>query len=741
MAALVAACGKDDADAPAAMEAPIVVDVDISPPPARTQVHVDTVRGVLLRDSYRWLEDERDSSATTWIALQRRYTDSVLARIPGRDSLRNRLEQAISNAPTLRSIESTPARFYLTRYIGGAPALYALDSGATQERALVDAQSLARSGRPGQLRAAAASPDGKYVLVATTGEGGARAELSIVDGVSGKLLPDRVRDVLIPAASAGDRLAWLPDGSGFIYPRQWPDAELAASGERLARGRLFIHLLRTPQAKDVPIFGFDVLPNVAVDPVDSPSQVATAVGSSWIVVTLLRAATLRDELWASPIASLDRPRAGAWRRIARVDGGIGQFALRGDTVYAITERDTDRGRIVRRVLRTDHDTLSDATAWESVLTEREGVLAGFVPARDALYLAERLSGVTRLLRLPYDGSAPQPVTLPREGTVRLHGRSDAAGTWLSLQSWASSPDWMRVSDDGKSVAEAPFDDRPISDAGGLVSTRVEAIAEDGTNIPISLVHSSAFARDGTAPLLLEGYGAAGRSSDPSYNPNIEVWVREGGVYAFAHVRGGGELGRQWHEAAAKERKSVSVGDFIAAAEHLVAERYTSAGRITALGTSLGATLPGLAIVQRPELFGAAIYDAGSPDLVRSGQLYPSAAPNIGEFGDLATPEGVRILARNSPYRRVPEQLDVPGMIVKSGRGNSPMSTPMLSAKYVARLQAANSGKRPVLWLELEDGHASVLSNDAQATAQAFAFSLWQTGHPRYQPAPPWVGRN
>jgi prolyl oligopeptidase len=172
---------------------------------------------------------------------------------------------------------------------------------------------------------------------------------------------------------------------------------------------------------------------------------------------------------------------------------------------------------------------------------------------------------------------------------------------------------------------------------------------------------------------------------------------------------------------------------IGAIEALIADRYTSAGRVVVTGTSFGAILPGHVMLQRPDLLGVAIYDVGQPDEIRGSALDPSAARNIADLGDMDTAAGIRSLLTASPYHAVPSQVRLPAVIVHSAADDYNFGTQMLPAKFVARLQAANSGTRPVLWWQTGGGHRNILNLDPATAATAFAFMLWQTGDARYQP--------
>jgi prolyl oligopeptidase len=373
------------------------------------------------------------------------------------------------------------------------------------------------------------------------------------------------------------------------------------------------------------------------------------------------------------------------------------------------------------------------------------VITGFAVQADALYFTERDAGAIQLHVLPHGAAQARAVTLPATGTVDIAPRSPALdGVLVSVESWASPPRWFRVGRRGEVVEALALDDGGRAGAPpGLVSDRLEAPSRDGTLVPVSLVYDRAALRggrlDGTAPLRIEAYGGFGQSTDARYDPTIPVWTALGGVYAYAHVRGGGERGDAWHRAATREHKRRSIDDVIGAAEALIARGYTSPGRLALQGISFGAVIAGLTPLERPDLFGAVIYDVGGPDEVRAAALDPSAARNIAEIGDVDTPEGVRLLLAASPYHRVPPRVAHPAMLVHSAPDDYNFGTEMLVAKYVARLQASNAGDRPVVWVRAGGGHRWLHFLSPAWAATVTSFLLWQTGDPRYQPAPAAAG--
>ncbi len=732
---LASACTQARDDAASRSTAPLPPVVHASgvtpPPPAEFVAFADTMHGVVVPDPLRWLEDTLAANTRAWVKGQSAYTDSVLARLVGRDSIAAGLERAYAAMPTIGTVVHTPTRTFLTRYLGTAPSMMVVDSGQRAEREILSAKAIARL-RPGaRIRTFVPSWDGRYVALGTTAGGDGNAAIIVVDAVNGGLLPDGVPDLFTTQSDTQYEVTWLPDGSGFFYPRLFTTSS-GDPTEQLNRGRQFLHRMGTPQSADIPVFGFGVSPAVPMDKVDVPSRVGTSSNSSWMFGSVYRSKQNLTEYYASPLPQGNE--APAWVQIATGVDRITALNLHGDTVYGLARKGADRGMVVRRVLRAGAVA---QTSWTTVIPERAAVITGYVVQNDGIYFTERGAGAIELLRLAPGGTSAVKIPLPVTGSVKLGRAQSGTGATVSVESWATVQHWMiAVGDTARALGvDDGFSEMAVAD---VITERLQARSKDGTMVPVSVVYGKAALRNGhldaTAPLLIETYGGFGQSTDPGMDPLIRYLVEQGVVFAWAHVRGGGELGDAWHMAATRERKQNTFDDMIGAIEHLIAKRYTSAKRVTLSGMSFGATVPGMVMAQRPDLLGAVLYEVGEPDEVRGASTDPTAARNIAEIGDVDTPEGIRMLMRTSAYHQVPDSIALPAVIVHSASDDYNFSTGMLAAKYVARLQRANRSTRPVLWVPTAGGHRPLFGVSPQWAATTISFMLWQTGDPRYQPA-------
>jgi len=327
------------------------------------------------------------------------------------------------------------------------------------------------------------------------------------------------------------------------------------------------------------------------------------------------------------------------------------------------------------------------------------------------------------VQLPFEGAIGAFFADPRE-----------LGVIIETQSWVRPPMYLQVADD-RSTTDLQLVPKPNFDYSQLESIEVKAPAADGTLIPLSIVYKHGLAKDGAHPTLLRGYGSYGITLDPTFAPRFIPWLERGGIWATAHVRGGGEYGEDWHNAGRKLTKQNTIGDMIACAEYLVKEKYTSPARLVAEGGSAGGITVGGALTQRPELFAAILDDVGDSDALRM-ENSPGGPANIPEFGSVKTEEGFKGLYVMDAYVHVKDGTPYPAVMLTTGV-NDPRVDPWEAAKMTARLQAATSSGKPILLrVDFDAGHGFG-SGKAQTNAllaDEFSFALWQFGDPEFQPA-------
>jgi prolyl oligopeptidase len=344
-------------------------------------------------------------------------------------------------------------------------------------------------------------------------------------------------------------------------------------------------------------------------------------------------------------------------------------------------------------------------------------------------------------RLSYANNTSEHIALPFQGTVGfLSTDPRLLGAFIYLTTWTQSPRWYRYTPENKKITDSGLQPASPVDFSGYEALEVKARSADGTMVPLSIILQKGLPRDGSHPTLLGGYGAYGISSLPIFDPKRLAWMERGGIYAIAHVRGGGEYGEDWHLAGWKKTKMNTIDDFIACAEYLIAQKFTSPSKLAGTGTSAGGILIGRAITKRPDLFAAAVSRVGASNPLRF-EVTQGGPANVPEFGTVTIREEFEGLRAMDPYANVASNTRYPAVLLTAGI-NDPRVPPWQPGKMAARLQSATTSGKPVLLrVEFDAGHGigSTRSQLREELADTYSFLMWQFGQPDYQPPATTVG--
>jgi prolyl oligopeptidase len=705
-----------------------------APPVAPVRAVTDDYHGTKVVDPYRYMEDLKDPEVQVWFKGQNDYTRAVLAGLPGRAQLLMRIRELDQSVPLVAAWR-LPGDLYLIRKLLPTEDVFKLylRSGLNgQDRLLIDPEKITltaanQSKGKNDILGFALSDDGRYMVVGIVPGGSeTNAELHVIETASGR----ETGDVLSRGVGAEAwQPYWLPDNRSFVYGRMQTLPPGAPAAEARRKFRSYLHVLGTDPENDPPVFGFGVVPSIDVDP-SLIASVTTQPGSRYALGVLNGSVTPNSAYYIAAVDSIGKPNP-TWRKVADFADGVTDIAIHGDDLYLLTYKDAPRYKIVRINARK-----LDLASSEIIVPPSGAVIASISPAQDALYVRLLDGGVGRLLRIPY-GAAPKAerVALPYDGTVHLRADPGVAGTLLYMTSWtkafkvyAYDPKTNQVTDTRLQPA-GPYDD-PVN----VESAEVKAPSYDGTLVPLSITYRKDMKLDGSNPTFLTGYGAYGTSLDPYFDPTNLAWYEKGGVMAVCHVRGGGEFGEEWHLAGKGQTKPNTWRDFIACAQYLIDNKYTSTARLAGEGASGGGILIGRAITERPDLFGAAIIDVGLEDALRF-ETTNNGETNIPEFGSTKTEEGFKALYEMSAFHHVKDHTPYPAVLLTTGI-NDPRIDPWMLGKMTARLQAATSSGKPVLLrVDYGGGHGggSGETEFQESLADVWSFLLWQFGVPEFQP--------
>ncbi|HXY01121.1 MAG TPA: prolyl oligopeptidase family serine peptidase [Candidatus Limnocylindrales bacterium] len=701
-----------------------------APPVAPVRPVTDEYFGVKVVDPYRYMEDMQNPEVAAWFKGQNDYARAVLAAIPGRDPLFARIKALDEGAEARTTdVRRLPGDhyFYQKRLASeDVPKLYKSDGLKSSEKLLVDPKAYETPGGPHfAISYYAPSMDARYVAVGLSAAGSEDATLRVFDASTARETGD-----VIDRAEFGSP-SWLPDGRSFVYNRLQKLTDKSAPTDRYLNSRAYLHVLGTSPDSDKLVFGTGV-PGVTIDAPDIPF-VGVAPGTSYALGLIAHGVRIEVTMYVAPLESLGST-AIPWKRLCDVDDDVTNFDVHGDDIYLVSHHEASRFKVLRAKMSS-----GDLAHAEVVVPPSDQVIQNVAAASDAAYVQALDGGIGRLWRLPYAGGKAQPVPLPLDGAVVLAASDQRVpGIVLELTSWTRARKIYAYDSSSNALTDTKL--QPVGkfdEPTDLESHELKVKSYDGTMVPLSVVYKKGLKLDGKNPTLLEGYGSYGITLDPYFDARLIAWYEQGGVFAVAHVRGGGEYGEDWHLAGKLLTKPNTWRDFIAAAEYLIAQKYTDTPHLAIEGGSAGGITIGRSITDRPDLFAAAIDAVPESDTLRS-EFTPNGPPNIPEFGTVKEADGFKALYEMSSYLHVKDGTKYPAVLLTTGF-NDPRVISWQPGKMAARLEAATGSSKPVLLrVDYDAGHGigSTKTQREQELADEFSFMLWQFGAPSYQPAKP-----
>ena len=686
--ALLTACAAGETVTDRGIEVP-------PPPPTEVREVVDTLHGVEIADPYRWLEDQDASETRAWIDVQNAYTDGLLGGLPGRDALRERAA-AVLERDTIGLPNERGGRYFfsLRRADQDLSVLYWRDGPDGADQVLIDPHPMSPD-HTTSVELRDVSDDGTMAVYAVREGGVDEVAIHVRNVDSGEDLSD----VLPPARYGSVVLA--PDGSGLYYERY---------GD--VTPRVMFHAFGSPMAEDMQLFG------EGYEPHHIPVTVISDDGR-WMAVHVIEGSSGPTEIHIKDLAN-DTP------FVTAVADGVseswGEFA--GDQFVIVTNLDAPNKRVVVA------DPANPAVdQWREVIPEREGVVVqGARPLGGKLAVLYLQDVQPRVAIHQMDGAHVRDLAFDTAGSV-----GGGAGRWTSDEAFFTFQTFhvprtiyrYDIATGEQSVWAAP--EAPVDPATYEV-TQQWFHSRDGTRVPMFVVAPPGVALDGANPTLLTGYGGFNNAMTPLFSALAVTWLESGGVFALANIRGGSEFGEAWHEAGMLANKQNVYDDFIAAAEHLIAEGYTSSEHLAIRGGSNGGLLVGAVANQRPDLFGAVVCTYPLLDMVRYHQFLV-ASFWIPEYGSSDDPEQFEWLRAYSPYHNVIDGGDYPATLYLSGDGDTRVA-PLHARKMAALMQAKNGSNNPILLrYHTQAGHSGgqPVSQQIDEMVDTISFLLWQVG--------------
>jgi prolyl oligopeptidase len=716
-AAAVYAGDPQSADTPAA--------TPVAPPKAQAKPVVDMYHGTKVTDNYRWLEDGNSPQTQKWVADEMAYTRALLDPLPGRDAIHKRLTELLSIGSITAPVIAGRHYFYTKREgMQNQPVLYVRDGLNGPDRVLVDANQLAADGTIA-LDWFQPSDNGKCVAYGTSQSGSEMSTLHIVETKSGTILPDTIERTR--AAS----IAWLHDNSGFYYTR-YPKKGDVPAGQEMYNRHVYFHYLGTDPETDDLIFG------EGRDPEDWPSVFLSNDGR-WLLIHVSQGWT-KSELFLMDTHGKNPPS----RLTTGKDFNYGAEVYDGK-VYITTNEDAPR----YRAFVTDAGNF-DREAWKEIIPQSDAVLQNVSVYGGKLFVQYEQNATSQLKLFDLDGNKISDISLPGVGTVFGTG-----GKWNhdeaffgfhsftvppSIYAVALKPQTFEQLIDGK-LKSFPVHgltslwakvDAPSIDPSAYEVAQEWYKSKDSTRVPMFIVHKKGLEKNGKNPTLLTAYGGFNISLTPSFSRTAYLWMEHGGVFAVANLRGGAEFGEDWHRAGMLDKKQNVFDDMIAAAEHLISEKYTDKNHLAIQGGSNGGLLMGALMTQRPDLFRAVVCQVPLLDMLRY-QNFQIAKLWIPEYGTADNAEQFKWLYAYSPYQHVKAGVEYPAILFMTGDFDTrvdPMHAKKMAALMQAEAKNGGSKTRPILLrIESKAGHGAgkPVTKQIEEFTDVYSFLFWQVG--------------
>ncbi|RZV39107.1 MAG: S9 family peptidase [Chromatiales bacterium] len=691
---VLAACSRNEPELPTPT---------VEYPETATVEHVDTYHGVEVADPYRWLEDDIRESADVeaWVDAQNEVTFAYLEAIPERKIIEKRLTELWDYERYGMPVREGGLYYYsYNNGLQNQNVVYVQESLDAEAELLIDPNTWSEDGTVA-MASYFPSPDGKHVAYLIQDGGSDWRQARIIDVTSGAVLEDELDWLKFTG------LSWAKDGSGFYYSR-YPETTDEEKFQSLnANHAVYFHRVGTSQDDDALVY----------EQPDNPEwgyAASVTDDGAHLVITVWKGTDSRYQIVHQDLTD---PDAQPEMLIEGFDHDYSLVGNVGSDLYFRTNMDAPRNRLIAIDVENP-----EPENWREVIAQAVDVLDG-VSLVGGKIIADYMQDAQTVVKIfDLEGRQTGTVDLPGIGTAGgFRGTFDDPETFFIYTSY-NTPSTVNRLD--VSTGEVTVFRKPdvAFNSDDYVVKQVFYKSADGTRVPMFITHHKDFEPNGNTPTMLYGYGGFNSSQTPAYSITRAAWMEMGGVYAVANLRGGGEYGKEWHKAGTKLQKQNVFDDFIAAAEYLIAEKYTNPSKLAIFGGSNGGLLVGAVTNQRPELFGAAIPAVGVMDMLRFHK-FTAGRFWVDDYGSSDDPEEFKALSAYSPYHNIKPGTDYPAVLVTTADTDDRV-VPGHSFKYAAAIQQAQGGEAPVLIrIETRAGHGAGKPTDkvVQEYADRWAF--------------------
>lgn len=653
-------------------------------PETRSIDHVDNYHGTLVSDPYRWLEDPNSDETKAWIEAQNRVTFGYLQQLPIRDTLKQRITQLWNYEKYGTPFKKHDRYFYFKNDgLQNQSVLYTLPSLEAEPRILLDPNMLSEDGTIA-LTGLSISEDAKLLAYALSASGSDWKDWKVRNVETGEDLPDLLKWSKFSGAS------WTPDGQGFFYSRYDEPSEVTQFEDINLFPKIYFHRLGTLQSEDVLVYE-------RPDHKDWLINGFVTEDGHYLIISVRRGSASENLLFYKDLTD---PNSEVVELLDTFEASYDFIDNDGAVFWIQTDLEAPRGRVMAIDL-----TAPDKSNWHELIPEAAETLEGVGLLNNQFVASYLKDAHTQVKIFDLDGTLQREVALPGLGSVGgFGGKRYDTETFYSFTSFTTPTTIYRydmVTGESTLFRQPNVDFQPEQ----YETKQVFYTSKDGTQVPMFITHRKGLELNGKNPTYLYGYGGFNVSLTPSFSPSLLVWMEMGGVYAVPNLRGGGEYGEAWHQAGMKQHKQNVFDDFIAAAEWLTANGYTSPKKLAIAGGSNGGLLVGACMTQRPDLFAAALPAVGVMDMLRFHKFTIGWAW-CAEYGSPDNPDDFPVLYAYSPLHNLKPGTAYPATLITTADHDDRV-VPAHSFKFAAALQAAHQGDAPVLIrIDTKAGHGA-----------------------------------
>lgn len=668
---------------------------------------IDTYFGVEVKDPYRWLEDDKSTETETWVKSQNEVTFGYLEQIPFRNKLKERLTN-IWNYERIGApfIEGDYTYFYKNDGLQNQSVIYRFKTGAPKETAeiFLDPNTFKEDGTI-SLGGLSFSRNGKLLAYSISEGGSDWRKIIVMDAETKQIKEDTLVDIKFSGMS------WFKN-EGFYYSSydKPKGSELSAKTDQ---HKVYYHKLGTKQSQDKLIYG------------GSPEEkhryiYGLVTNDDRFLVITPRISTSGNKLY---VKDLSNPNSDFIEILGDTTSDTNVIDNIGTTLILETNLNAPN----QRVVTVDISNPSPEN-WKDLIPETENVL-NVSKGGNYIFATYMVDAISKVMQYDYQGNLIRDIELPGIGTVSGFGaKKEDKELFYNFTNYVTPGNIYKYNIE-TGISELYQTSKIDFDSNAYESKQIFYTSKDGTKVPMIITHKKDLELNGKNPTILYGYGGFNISLTPSFSTANTVWLEQGGVYAVPNLRGGGEYGKQWHDAGTKTKKQNVFDDFIAAAEYLIKNKYTSPEYLAIRGGSNGGLLVGATMTQRPELMKVALPAVGVLDMLR----YHTFTAGAGWAYDYGTAEDSKemfeYLRGYSPVHNVKEGVQYPATLITTGDHDDRV-VPAHSFKFAAELQSKQTGTNPTLIrIETDAGHGAgtPVSKTIAQTADIFAFTLYNMG--------------